>query len=283
MFRPRGSSTLAAESETPRVLLTGIRHVIAVASGKGGVGKSTVSVNLALALADAGHSAGLLDADVYGPNVPQMMGVTGSLEKDPSGRIQPIVRHGIRLVSVGFVAGRSDAVIYRGPLVGKMVKSFLGNVAWGELDYLVVDLPPGTGDAALTLAQSTELTGAVIVTTPQQVALSDVRKSITMFQRLRVPVLGIVENMSYYVNAGTGERVHIFGQGGGCALSDELGLPFLGEIPLSPAVCAGGDAGEPIFLDSASTVEKAAFKNIRAAVEAEIENQPAPVPGPVQS
>ncbi len=283
MFRSRGSSTLAAESENPRALLTGIRHVIAVASGKGGVGKSTVSVNLALALAKAGHAAGLLDADVYGPNVPQMMGVTGSLEKDPSGRIQPIIRHGIRLVSVGFVAGPSDAVIYRGPLVGKMVKSFLGNVAWGELDYLVVDLPPGTGDAALTLAQSTELTGAVIVTTPQQVALSDVRKAITMFQRLRVPVLGIVENMSYYLNAATGERTHVFGQGGGVALSDELGLPFLGEIPLSPAVCAGGDAGEPIFLEPEHTVETAAFKRIRAAVEAEIENQPAAVPGPVRS
>ena len=274
---------MAAESENPRAFLTGIRHVIAVASGKGGVGKSTVSVNLALALADAGRAAGLLDADVYGPNVPQMMGVAGSLEKDPSGSIQPIIRHGIRLVSVGFVAGPSDAVIYRGPLVGKMVKGFLGNVAWGELDYLVVDLPPGTGDAALTLAQSTELTGAVIVTTPQQVALSDVRKSITMFQRLRVPVLGIVENMSYYVDAGTGERTHIFGRGGGVALSDELGLPFLGEIPLSPAVCAAGDAGAPIFLDPASTAETAAFSGIRTAVEAEVERLTAAVPGPVRS
>ena len=266
--------------------MTGIRHVIAVASGKGGVGKSTVSVNLALALAEAQQSVGLLDADVYGPNVPQMMGVTGSLEKDPSGSIQPIIQHGIRLVSVGFVAGPSDAVIYRGPLVGKMVKGFLGNVAWGELDYLLVDLPPGTGDAALTLIQSTELTGAVIVTTPQQVALSDVRKSITMFQRLRVPVLGIVENMSFYLNDGSGDRTrrtYIFGQGGGRALSDELGLPFLGEIPLSPAVCAGGDAGVPIFLDPARTEEMAAFRSIRASVVAEIESQAAPVPVVVRS
>ena len=274
---------MAAETEIPRDALTGIRHVIAVASGKGGVGKSTVSVNLSLALAEAGHAVGLLDADIYGPNVPQMMGVSGSLEKDPSGSIQPVVKHGIRLVSVGFVAGPSDAVIYRGPLVGKMVKSFLGNVSWGELDYLVVDLPPGTGDASLTLSQSVELTGAVIVTTPQQVALSDVRKAISMFQRLRVPVLGIVENMSYFLNAATGERTHIFGRGGGVALSDELGLPFLGEIPLSPAVCAGGDAGEPIFLESGNAVETAAFKDVRAAVEAEIENQPAPMPGPVRT
>ena len=274
---------MAAETENPRASLTGIRHVIAVASGKGGVGKSTVSVNLSLALAEAGHAVGLLDADIYGPNVPQMMGVSGSLEKDPSGSIKPIVKHGIRLVSVGFVAGPSDAVIYRGPLVGKMVKSFLGNVSWGELDYLVVDLPPGTGDASLTLAQSVELTGAVIVTTPQQVALSDVRKAIAMFQRLRVPVLGIVENMSYFLNAATGERTHIFGRGGGVALSDELGLPFLGEIPLSPAVCAGGDAGEPIFLDHGNAVETEAFKGVRAAVEAEIENQPAPLPGPVRT
>ncbi len=274
---------MAAESENPRTLLTGVRHVIAIASGKGGVGKSTVSVNLALALADADHATGLLDADVYGPNVPQMMGVGGSLEKDPSGSIQPVIRHGVRLVSVGFVAAPSEAVIYRGPLVGKMVKGFLGNVAWGALDYLVVDLPPGTGDAALTLAQSVELTGAVIVTTPQQVALSDVRKSITMFQRLRVPVLGIVENMSYYVDAGTGDRTYIFGRGGGVSLSDELGLPFLGEIPLSPAVCAGGDAGEPIFLDPAGSVETAAFNHIRTAVEAEIAHQSAAVPGPVRS
>ena len=274
---------MASESENPSVSLTGIRRVIAVASGKGGVGKSTVSVNLALALVETDQAVGLLDADVYGPNVPQMMGVSGSLEKDPSGRIQPIVQHGIQVVSVGFVVGPSDAVIYRGPLVGKMVKGFLGNVSWGELDSLVVDLPPGTGDAALTLAQSVQLTGAVIVTTPQQVALSDVRKSITMFERLRVPVLGIVENMSYYASPGTNERTYVFGRGGGKALSEELGLPFLGEIPLSPAVCAAGDAGEPIFLDPASTVEKAAFDRIRTAMEVEIGRLPSPAPGPVGS
>ncbi len=274
---------MASESEKPSAPLTGIRRVIAVASGKGGVGKSTVSVNLALALVETGQAVGLLDADVYGPNVPQMMGVSGSLEKDPSGRIQPILKHGIRVVSVGFVAGPSDAVIYRGPLVGKMVKGFLGNVAWGELDSLVVDLPPGTGDASLTLAQSVQLTGAVIVTTPQQVALSDVRKSITMFERLRVPVLGIVENMSYYANPGMGDRTYVFGRGGGKALSEERGLPLLGEIPLSPAVCAAGDAGEPIFLDPAGTVEKAAFDGIRTAVEAEIERLPAPVTVPERS
>ena len=272
---------MAAETDTPPTSLDDIHHVIAVASGKGGVGKSTVSVNLALAFAEKRHSAGLLDADVYGPNVPQMMGVSGSLEKDSSGKIQPISQHDIRLVSVGFVAGPSQAMIYRGPLIGKMVKGFLKNVAWGKLDYLVVDLPPGTGDAALTLAQSTELTGAVIVTTPQQVALSDVRKSITMFQRLRVPVLGIVENMSYYTSSGTDERSYIFGQGGGRALSDEMGLPFLGEIPISPAICSGGDAGKPIFLDPEFTTEIEAFRTVREGVLAEI--KAAAVSGTVRS
>ena len=242
--------------------LVDIHHVIAVASGKGGVGKSTVSVNLSLALSQAKKTVGLLDADIYGPNVPQMMGVNQPLEKSPSGKIQPIVRHDIRLISIGFVAGRSEAIIYRGPLVGKMIKRFLDDTEWGELDYLVIDLPPGTGDASLTLAQSTALTGVVIVTTPQQVALADVRKSISMFQRLRVPILGIVENMSYYIDPQSQSRSYIFGQGGGRALSDELTLPFLGEIPLDPAVCAGGDAGEPVFLSHPKSELAEAFRQI---------------------
>jgi ATP-binding protein involved in chromosome partitioning len=222
------------------------RHIVAVASGKGGVGKSTVSVSLATALAGRGALVGLLDADIYGPNIPQMMGARNRLEKSPSGKIQPIVQHGVRLVSVGFVTDEATAIIYRGPLVGKMVKRFLDDVEWGSLDYLIIDLPPGTGDASLTLAQSVALTGVVIVTTPQSVALSDARKSLVMFQRLRVPTLGIVENMSYYTAPGSETPVHIFGKGGGEALSKEYDAPFLGAIPLDPVICAGGDAGAPL-------------------------------------
>lgn len=233
-----------------------------MASGKGGVGKSTVSVNLSLALSGAGHTVGLLDGDIYGPNIPQMMGISRPLEKSPTGKIQPLIHHDIRLVSIGFVTGVSDAVMYRGPLVGKMIKRFLDDTDWGPLDYLVVDLPPGTGDASLTLAQSTALTGAVVVTTPQQVALADVRKSITMFQKLRVPILGLVENMSCFVDPQTQERSYIFGQGGGRALSEELSLPFLGEIPLDPGVCAGGDAGEPIFLSHPDSAPAKAIGDI---------------------
>ena len=199
--------------------------LIAVASGKGGVGKSTLSVNLAVTLASSGAKVGLLDGDIYGPNIPQMMGIHKTLEQNETGRIQPLVSHGVRLVSVGFITGDSDAVIYRGPLVGKMIKKYLNDVDWGGLDYLLVDLPPGTGDASLTLAQAASLTGAVVVTTPQQVALSDVRKCITMFKRLKVPILGIVENMSFFVSPQSGERTEIFGHGGGKAAAGELAAP----------------------------------------------------------
>ena len=219
--------------------------IIAVASGKGGVGKSTVSVNLAASLASAGSAVGLLDADVYGPSIPRMMGASGPLEQDEEGLMKPVVNHGVKLVSVGFAARESDAIIFRGPLVGKMIKRFLGEVAWGDLDYLLVDLPPGTGDASLSLAQAAPLSGAVIVTTPQQVALADVRKCIAMFQRLKVPIIGIVENMSYFESPDSGTRTHIFGSGGGRAAGEELGIPFLGEIPIDSYVCEAGDAGCP--------------------------------------
>jgi ATP-binding protein involved in chromosome partitioning len=252
--------------ELPAGVLPPSGRIVAVASGKGGVGKSTVSVNVSLALAETGASVGLLDADIYGPNIPQMMGIRQPLERSPSGKIQPLTRYGIRVVSVGFVVGETDAVIYRGPLVGKMIKRFLGDVEWGDLDYLIVDLPPGTGDASLTLAQSVALTGTVIVTTPQQVALADVRKSITMFQRLRVPLLGIVENMSYYLDPGSGTPVYIFGRGGGKALSEELVLPFLGDIPLDPEVCAAGDAGKPVIIAHPDSGLAGAFRRIAVAV-----------------
>ncbi len=251
---------------------TPVRRTVAVASGKGGVGKTTVSVNLAVSLADAGYAVGLLDADIYGPNIPQMMGIRQMMERSPSGKIIPLVRHGVRLVSVGFLVGESDAVIYRGPLVGKMIKRFLADVEWGALDYLLVDLPPGTGDASLTLAQSVALTGAVIVTTPQQVALADVRKSITMFQRLNTPILGIVENMCYFLDEASGTRTYIFGEDGGKGLSLEMDLPFLGEIPLNRLVCACGDAGEPIVTAYPDSDLAAAFRTIRDAMIAQADS-----------
>ncbi len=240
--------------------------LIAVASGKGGVGKSTVSVNLAVTLAASGASVGLLDGDIYGPNIPQMMGIHKALEQSEAGRIQPVVSHGVRLVSVGFITGDSDAVIYRGPLVGKMIKKFLNDVDWGGLDYLLVDLPPGTGDASLTLAQAAPLTGAVVVTTPQQVALSDVRKCITMFKRLKVPILGVVENMSYFISPQSGERTEIFGHGGGKAVAEELYIPFLGEIPIDPKVCAAGDEGVPVVVSEPLSDLARAFGQLAGSV-----------------
>ena len=240
--------------------------LIAVASGKGGVGKSTVSVNLAVTLAASGASVGLLDGDIYGPNIPQMMGIHKALEQSEAGRIQPVVSHGVRLVSVGFITGDSDAVIYRGPLVGKMIKKFLNDVDWGGLDYLLVDLPPGTGDASLTLAQAAPLTGAVVVTTPQQVALSDVRKCITMFKRLKVPILGVVENMSYFISPQSGERTEIFGHGGGKAVAEELYIPFLSEIPIDPKVCAAGDEGVPVVVSEPLSDLARAFGQLAGSV-----------------
>lgn len=262
---PRG---LAATSD--RSLIPTVRHAIAVASGKGGVGKSTVSVNVAVALAETGASVGLLDGDIYGPNIPIMMGIKQALEQNEAGKITPPVQYGVRLVSVGFVAGESDAIIYRGPLVGKMIQRFLSGVDWGDLDYLIIDLPPGTGDASLTLAQSAPLTGAVIVTTPQEVALADVRKCITMFRRVNVPILGVVENMSYFLCPRCGERTDIFSHGGGRAASEELGLPFLGEIPLDPRVRVGGDEGRPIVVANPDSSLALAFREIAGNLAARV-------------
>ncbi|MBI4553767.1 MAG: Mrp/NBP35 family ATP-binding protein [Candidatus Latescibacteria bacterium] len=262
---PRGLAATSDRSTIPTV-----RHAIAVASGKGGVGKSTVSVNVAVALAETGASVGLLDGDIYGPNIPIMMGIKQALERSETGKITPPVQYGVRLVSVGFVAGESDAIIYRGPLVGKMIQRFLSGVDWGDLDYLIIDLPPGTGDASLTLAQSAPLTGAVIVTTPQEVALADVRKCITMFRRVNVPILGVVENMSYFLCPRCGERTDIFSHGGGRAASEELDLPFLGEIPLDPRVRVGGDEGRPIVVANPDSSLALAFREIAGNLAARV-------------
>ncbi len=225
----------------PKLSLPGVKHVVAVASGKGGVGKSTVAANLALALRAAGQKVGLMDADIYGPSVPIMFGL-GTV--NPQTTPLPLEKYGISLMSMGFLVDPGQAIIWRGPKVAQAVQSFLGQVDWGQLDYLVIDLPPGTGDAQLTLSQSAPLTGAVIVTTPQDVSLIDARKGVKMFQEVRVPVLGVIENMSYFVGD-DGKRYDIFRSGGGRKLAGEIGVPLLGEIPIDPRIAECGDAGEP--------------------------------------
>src|SRR5437660_1005426 len=226
----------------PQIQLPNIKHVVAVASGKGGVGKSTVATNLALALHMQGRRVGLLDADIYGPSVPIMFGVQNV---DPQTTAFPLDRLGIKLMSMGFLVKPEQAIIWRGPMVDKYLRQFLMALDWGDLDYLVIDLPPGTGDAQLTLTQAAPLSGAVIVTTPQEVSLIDARKGLEMFRQVRVPVLGIVENMSYFIGD-DGKRYDIFRHGGGKKLSGDAGVPFLGEIPIDPRVAECGDQGEPI-------------------------------------
>ena len=222
--------------------LAGVRHIVAVASGKGGVGKSTVAANLALAAQSLGQRVGLMDADVYGPSVPMMMGL-GTL--DPQITPFPVEKYGIKLMSMGFLPDAKRGVLFRGPMVAKYVTMFLTQVDWGQLDMLVIDMPPGTGDAQLSLCQTVVVSGAIIVTTPQDVSLIDARKALNMFTEMRVPVLGAVENMSYFVGD-DGKRYEIFRHGGGQKLAAECGVPFLGEIPIDPRVAVCGDAGEPI-------------------------------------
>jgi ATP-binding protein involved in chromosome partitioning len=232
------------QPEAPqKIAIPGVNSVIAVASGKGGVGKSTVATNLALALHMLGRRVGLLDADIYGPSIPIMMGVHEVF--DPNSTQWPLERHGLKLMSMGFWVKPEKAMIWRGPMVHKWLTVFLTQIPWGELDYLVIDLPPGTGDAQLTLTQTAPLSGAVIVTTPQEVSLIDARKGLEMFREVRVPVLGIVENMSYLTGE-DGKRYEPFGKGGGRKLASEAGVRFLGELPIDPRVAECGDAGDPI-------------------------------------
>jgi ATP-binding protein involved in chromosome partitioning len=245
-----------------------VKNTIAVSSGKGGVGKSTVAVNLALALGQSGAAVGLLDADIYGPNIPLMMGARGRPGMFQA-RIIPVASHGVRLISLAFFLKEGEAAILRGPMLSSTIKQFLFEVDWGELDYLVIDLPPGTGDAQLTLSQVIPLTGAVMVTTPQEVSLLDVRKGIAMFRHLNVPILGVVENMSYYV-CPHGERVNIFGQGGGQRLADEHGVPLLAQIPLDPATREGGDEGLPILVGAPHSSQADVFRTLGGAVAARL-------------
>lgn len=235
-----------------------VKSIILIVSGKGGVGKSTVAANLALSLQRAGCRVGLLDADMYGPSIPTMLGVTGPLTASASGGIEPRQRFGVKLMSIGFLLeDDKQAVIWRGPMLHSMVQQFLRGVSWGQLDYLIIDLPPGTGDIALTLSQKVRLSGAVIVTTPQDVALSDVYKAVAMMQKVRIDILGVVENESFFLCDGCGKRHELFGSGGGAKVAELAGAPLLGQIPIDPAIRRAGDDGVPVaqaLPDSASAV-----------------------------
>ena len=249
--------------------LTDVKNVLFVGSGKGGVGKSTTAVNLAIALAQTGATVGLLDADVYGPNIPMMMGSEAQL-RGAGSKVIPAEAYGITLMSAGFVIKPEQAMIWRGPIVHRLLTQFLSDVHWGERDYLVVDLPPGTGDAPLSLAQSIPGAGAVIVCTPQDVALADARKAIGMFQQLRVPILGIVENMSYFLCPRCDERTEIFSHGGARQAAEAMGMPFLGEVPLNVAIREGGDSGKPITATQPDSPLAAIYREVAGAVAQQI-------------
>ena len=240
-----GAMVRRAQPAQPQQLLPGVKNIIAVASGKGGVGKTTVAANLAVSLALEGASVGLLDADITGPNVPLMLGVEGAPQASPDSKITPLERYGVKVISIQFFVPEGQPIVWRGPLVGGAIQQFLRDVDWGELDYLVIDLPPGTSDAQLTLAQAVPISGAVLVTTPQEVALLDVTKALAMFRRMSVPVMGIVENMSAFVCPHCGEETEIFGRGGGENFARRNELEYFGGIPLDIRVRQGGDAGVP--------------------------------------
>lgn len=253
-----------------------IHRVIAVASGKGGVGKSTVAVNLAVALAQKGLRVGLMDADVYGPNVPRMLGIE-ELPPARNGKIVPAEAYGVKVVSIGLMVDPNQPLIWRGPMTDKLIRQFLEDVEWGELDALVVDLPPGTGDIALSLIQHAQPDGAVIVVTPQQVALDDARKAVSMFRKLNVDVVGVVENMSYFVCDECNKRHYLFGSGGGEDFANEMQMPLLGIVPLQPFVSQGGDQGHPAVLDE-SSLAGAELRQVAGKVWQSLTNTPMAIP-----
>lgn len=263
---PRGD-TGAGGGGARAPLLPDVGAIIAVASGKGGVGKSTVACNLALGLARLGLSVGLLDADIYGPSLPRMMGATGRPSTDDAGKtLIPMAAHGLKCMSIGFMVAEDSPMIWRGPMVMSALEQMLRDVAWGALDVLVVDMPPGTGDAQLTMAQRVPLAGAVIVSTPQDIALLDARKGLNMFRKVNVPVLGIVENMSFFHCPKCGERSDIFGHGGARADAEAYSVDFLGEVPLHMAIRSAGDGGAPIVVGAPESPEATAFMTVAAAV-----------------
>ncbi len=275
-----GVKVLMRPSAATNPRLPGVKNIIAVAAGKGGVGKSTVTTNLAAALHLEGAKVGILDADIYGPSIPQMMGdpeVTAGT--DVGEKITPAVHHGMKILSVGFFVERGGAVIWRGPMVHKLLQQFLEDVTWGELDYLLVDLPPGTGDAQLSLSQLIPITGAVMVTTPQEVSVIDVEKAIAMWKRVEVPILGIVENMSGYVCPSCGHHDDIFSRGGGKSLAARENVPFLAEIPIHPSVRGGGDSGKPLVLQAADSPVGQVFRALARTVACALSVRNMPPPG----
>jgi ATP-binding protein involved in chromosome partitioning len=275
---PTSSRALPVMNATPEpkrvpaptpVAYPNLGRIIAVSSGKGGVGKSTVAVNLALALANAGARVGIMDADIYGPNLPLMLGVDAAPPVRDE-KIVPLEAFGIKIMSLGFLIEKEQPAIWRGPIVMKIITQFLRDVDWGTLDYFIVDMPPGTGDAQLSLVQATNVSGAIIVTTPQQVAIGDALRGVKMFERVAVPVLGIVENMSWFENPETGKPIAMFGSGGGQRLADEVGLPLLGQIPLDPRVQEGGDTGRPIVVAAPELKAAQALTRVAERVRSEI-------------
>jgi ATP-binding protein involved in chromosome partitioning len=264
-----------------RIDVPGVKHIIAVASGKGGVGKSTTAVNLALGLAANGVATGLLDADIYGPSMPRMLAVKEKPESADGKMLKPIERYGLRTMSIGYIVNEDTPMIWRGPMVSSALEQMLRDVLWGELDVLVVDMPPGTGDAQLTLAQRVALAGAVIVSTPQDIALVDARKGLSMFRKVAVPVLGIVENMSYFLCPKCGERSEIFGHGGAHEEADKLGVPFLGEVPLHLDIRTTSDSGHPIVVAKPDSPHAQVYRNIAGRVWKQLTaNQRGPRPAP---
>ncbi len=261
-----GQAPQQRQPHNQKTPVPGLRHIIAVASGKGGVGKSTCAVNLALALSAKGLKVGVLDADLYGPSIPRLLGLEGKAAMREDGIFEPFEAFGIKAISIGSMLEKDQAVVWRGPMATSALRQLLRETDWGELDVLVVDLPPGTGDIQISLCQQVELTGAVIVSTPQDLALIDARKAMDMFRRLKIPLLGLVENMSYFVAPDTGTRYDIFGHGGAHAAADELGIPFLGEVPLHMAIREKSDAGAPVVATDAEGAEAQAFKQAAAGL-----------------
>jgi ATP-binding protein involved in chromosome partitioning len=271
--RAKMTADVRARGGFGRQAVPGIRNIVAVGAGKGGVGKSTTSVNLAIALARRGARVGLMDADVYGPNIPQMLGVTAAPEPTGEKSMLPPEAHGIKVISMGMLVPPDQPIIWRGPMLHSAVQQFMRDVAWGELDYLVVDLPPGTGDVSLSMAQSVPVAGAVVVTTPQGVSVADVRKAVGMYRQLNIPILGVIENMSHFVCPHCQETTDIFGTGGGEAMAKDMGIPFLGRVPIDTRVRKGGDEGQPIVVAAPDAPAARAFDELAGKVAAQVSIQ----------